>query len=281
MKAFWNHFLITLKLNLRNKQALIFGYCVPIIGVIAFGTYFKIKPLLMREIAQVLTICILGGACFGLPTALISEIERGVWRRYRLTPLKNAWLILSSMLARYLFVLTSGLLQIAIAMIFYGMPAPLDPLQMLVAFTVSAFAFLSMGLVIAMVVNSPLAVQGVGQMIFLPMLIIGGVGVPLYQLPPWAHTVAMFLPGYYSVRAMDSCMYQPRAGDATGLGPVWFHLLAMVIMGAVALFCGAKMFRWEPEQKPRASAIGWVLLALVPWVAIGWIAVAYKMVQIR
>ena len=43
----------------------------------------------------VLDVTALGGACFGLPTTLVSERERGVWRRYRLTP-ASTWTLLTS-----------------------------------------------------------------------------------------------------------------------------------------------------------------------------------------
>ena len=36
---------------------------------------------------------IVGGACFGLPTALVAERERGVWRRYRLLPVPTSSLV--------------------------------------------------------------------------------------------------------------------------------------------------------------------------------------------
>ena len=41
---------------------------------------------LVRHIGELLTVTALGGACFGLPTTMVSERERGVWRRYRLAP---------------------------------------------------------------------------------------------------------------------------------------------------------------------------------------------------
>lgn len=278
MTAFWEHFLVTLKLTLRNKQALIMAYCVPILGVIAFGAYFRSSMPLRNEIAQVLTICIMGGACFGLPTSLVTERESGVWRRYRMTPIWNGWLIISTLLARYLIVMTSGLLQIALAMTFYNMPSPLHPFQMFVAFTISSFAFLGMGLVIAMIVSSPLAVQGVGQMIFLPMLVIGGVGVPLVALPTWTHFVAMYMPGVYSVQAMTACMYAFKKDGPSGLETVYYHLFALLVIGAFSFFCGIKLFRWEPGQKLRASAWLWALLAVVPWFAVGFAAHYWKMV---
>ena len=42
-----------------------------------------------------------------------------------------------------------------------------------------------------------------GQCIFLPMLIIGGVAVQLASLPAWAQHVSAFFPGRYAVEAAD------------------------------------------------------------------------------
>ena len=67
----------------------------------------------LRESLYWLTITILGGACFGMPVAVVSERERGVWRRYKLTPMPTIALCLSVLLARYVLVVSSGLIQIA------------------------------------------------------------------------------------------------------------------------------------------------------------------------
>ena len=56
---------------------------------------------------------------------------------------------------------------------------PAHPLELFVAFTFVTFAFVGMGLVIATLADNVPAVQALGQCIFLPMLIIGGVAVPL------------------------------------------------------------------------------------------------------
>src|SRR5690349_18261188 len=117
MKGFWNHLWISLRLNFRNPQALVFGYFVPIFFLLAFGTLFaRGKAPLSHELGQLLTISVLGGACFGLPIAFVSERERGVWRRYRLTPLPTGWFVASMLIGRFVLVLSSALMQIALAM---------------------------------------------------------------------------------------------------------------------------------------------------------------------
>src|SRR5450432_4324890 len=90
----FRHFLLCLELSLRSKQALVYGYVVPLLFLVAFGSVFRAEtPALLGEMGQLLTITILGGACFGMPTSLVAERERGVWRRYRLLPVGSGSLV--------------------------------------------------------------------------------------------------------------------------------------------------------------------------------------------
>src|SRR4051812_45923675 len=122
MKGFLSHLWLTLKLNFRNPQAVVFGYVVPVFFLLAFVAFFgqgRKDPLSHNnsttEFGQLLTITILGGACFGMPVAFVSERERGVWRRYRLTPAPTITFIFSILIARYLLVLLAGLMPLRVA----------------------------------------------------------------------------------------------------------------------------------------------------------------------
>jgi hypothetical protein len=264
MNGLLHHLLLTLKLNFRSKQAIVYGYVVPIFFLFAFGSVFRSgNPPLVREMGQLLTITVLGGACFGMPTAMVAERERGVWRRYRLLPAAIGGILLSSMVGRFVIVLTAGIMQIFLAHWIYHTTFPTHPVGMLVAFTFVAFSFLGLGLVIAMLANTVPAVQALGQAVFLPMIMIGGVGVPLYRLPPWAQHVAGFFPGRYAVEALDACQH------GAGLAAAHFGLLALTVIGLASCLAGGKLFRWDVGQKLSAPAKGWVALALVAWAAVG------------
>jgi ABC-2 type transport system permease protein len=214
---------------------------------------------------QLVTITILGGACFGMPTSMVSERERGVWRRYRLLPASTAGLIVSAMVARYLIVLLAVLLQFGLAWCLYRTPFPAHPLGELIAFTAVSFAFLGMGLIIAMLAGAVPAVQALGQAIFLPMIMIGGVGVPLRTLPPWAQHLAGYLPGRYAVEALDAS-YLP---GGAGLAGSKFALAALLIIGAAACIAGSRMFRWDAGQRLPPGATPWIAFALAAWAAVG------------
>jgi ABC-type multidrug transport system permease subunit len=266
MRGFLHHFWTSLKLNYRNPQAVVFGYLVPIFFLFAYGSAFGSARLMQERMGQLLTICVLGGACFGMPVTFVSERERGVWRRYRLTPLPTWAYVVSLMLARYVIVLTSGLLLFFVCRWYYRPPDPLHPMQMLAAFTFVTFAFLGIGLVISMVANSSGAVQALGQAVFLPVILIGGVGVPLRMLQgsPWALHASAFLPGRYAVQALDWAYF-----GAEGLWHRPFNVAALALIGVAGFLAGWKLFRWENQQQNRRTVYLWVGLALATWLAVG------------
>jgi hypothetical protein len=275
MSGLLQQLVVSLKLYSRNTMALVYGYVFPTIFLVAFWVLYRYdKVPLARHIGELLTIAVLGGACFGLPTTMVSERERGVWRRYRLTPVPTGYLVVSTVLARYLILISAGLLQIAMAL-GIGMPLPRHPFQLWLAFTFVAFAFLGLGLVIAMLADNVPAVQALGQCLFLPMLIIGGIAVPLASLPDWAQHLSAFFPGRYAVDAIQACV------TGNGLGAAGFNLGALLVIGTAGCLAGAKLFRWDAEQRFAARAgKGWVGVALLAWVAVGLAAEARGRVSI-
>ena len=71
-------------------MAIIYSYLFPTIFLIAFWVLYRHERVpLARHMGELLTVTALGGACFGLPTTMVSERERGVWRRYRLAPVRD------------------------------------------------------------------------------------------------------------------------------------------------------------------------------------------------
>lgn len=267
MNALLTHLGLSLRLHFRNRMALLYGYLFPLIFLVAFWVLYRHEKIpLLRHMGELLTVAVLGGACFGLPTTLVGERERGVWRRYRLTPVPTWAIVTSTVLARYGIVLTAGLLQVGAALLL-GMTWPEHPFDLWVAFSLVSFAFIGLGLVIATLADNVPAVQALGQCIFLPMLIIGGVAVQLASLPLWAQHVSAFFPGRYAVEALQACV------TGRGVGGARFSLLALGLVGFAGCLAGAKLFRWDAQQRFAArSGKLWLLPALAAWVAVGLLA---------
>jgi len=264
MPALLNHLLLTLRLNFRSKMPIIYGYLVPILFLIGFAAVFRSsQPPVIAELGQILTITILGGCCFGMPTAMVAERERGIWRRYRLLPLGTGALVLSNLAARIVLVASAAAIQIILAVLIYKMPLPAHPLQLILAFALVTSAFLGIGLIVTSLAETVPAVQALGQAIFLPMILIGGVGVPLAALPRWAQIAAGFTPGRYSVEVMDAAI------TGNGLPSAFWSSASLAVIAAASCAAGAALFRWDPSQKFRKKQLLFLAAALAAWALVG------------
>jgi ABC-type multidrug transport system permease subunit len=263
VRGLYRHFLLTLELNVRSTQAMVYGYLVPIIFLVAFGAVFRAQtPPLLSQMGQLLTITILGGACFGLPTALVAERERGIWRRYRLLPVPIAALVGNVLAARVLIVASAALVQVCAAHLLFQAPLPAHPLQAVAGVFLVTACFLGFGLIIASAANDVPAVQALGQCIFLPMIMIGGVGIPLVALPTWAQRLSGFMPGRYAVDVL-----QRSYGE--GFSDAGFSVGALVVAGATGAITGAVLFRWDSARSQSRSTWAWMSLAFASWLAVG------------
>jgi ABC-type transport system involved in cytochrome c biogenesis permease component len=258
--------VVTLRMYVRNRMALAYSYVFPVMFLLAFLVLYKDEqPLLIQHMGELLTVTILGGACFGLPTSMVSEREHGVWRRYRLAPVPAGRVIAGTLVARYFMILVAGVLQVAACMLIGGW-TPEHPFQLWVAFTLVTFALLGLGLVIATLADTVPAVQALGQCIFLPMLILGGVAVKLsaFEGVPWVLHLSAFFPGRYAVDVMQQC------AKGGGLGLAWFSAVAVVLTGFGAGMTGAKLFRWDAHQRFLASRNKrWLAATVAVWLLIG------------
>jgi ABC-2 type transport system permease protein len=254
---------LSLKLNFRNRMAILYGYLFPLIFLVAFWAIYRNDPVpLALHVGQFLTVTVLGGACFGLPTTIVGERERGVWRRYVLAPVPRSTFVISILTARYVLLVTAALLQLALGLAF-GMPLPLHLFDLWIGFSLVAFSFMAMGMVIAMLVDNVPAVQALGQCIFLPMLMIGGVAVQLESLPAWAQHIAAFFPGRYAVDVLQAC------ATGTGLSRMGFDFLALALIGLAGTIAAAGMFRWDKGFAPNKA---WIAVALGMWMVVGMLA---------
>jgi len=264
MSGIVHRIALALTLNARNRMAMIYGFAFPLIFLLTFFVLYRHDQVpLVLHVGELLTVTILGGACFGLPTTMVSERERGVWRSYRLTPTPIWTFLATTLAARLVLLITAALLQIAVAMAL-GMPAPAHPLGLLAAFTLVCAAFLAMGLVIAMIADNVPAVQALGQCIFLPMLIIGGVAVRIESLPDWAQHLSAFFPGRYAVQALQANV------TGEGLAGIGFEALALSLIAAAGAIAAINLFRWSPGRRARASKHWpWIAAALATWGVVG------------
>ena len=275
MNGLLHQLAVSLRLHFRNKMALIYSYLFPTIFLLAFWVLYRYEtPPLARHMGELLTVTVLGGACFGLPTTM-SASASGACGAAIGSRRSRPGIVASTVAARYLLLLIAGLLQLALAMAI-GMPLPRHPLDLLIAFTFVSFAFIGLG---------PGHRHDGRQR-------ARGAGARPMHLPADADHRRRRRAAREPARlgaARLGVLPRPlrRRGDqacvmGTGLGATPFSLLALLLIGAAGCVAGARMFRWDAQQRFAAIAgKGWVAVALAAWAAVGVAAEARHRTLVR
>jgi imidazolonepropionase-like amidohydrolase/ABC-type multidrug transport system permease subunit len=266
MKAFKALIAIDLKLALRQRSVIFFNYLFPLIFFFIFGQAMHAErgAAMTIVISMVLIIGILGNGLFGAGIRAVQEREANILRRYKVTPITPAPLLIASVVTGWILYMPNVILIFTLSHYLYGMPWPQSMGSILIFISIAVAGFRSIGLILASVVNSMQESQLLVQLIYLPMLFLSGATFPLSLFPPWLLVVTQFVPATYMVIGIQGMLLR-HEGIAANIQPT----LALILTAFVGLFISYKLFRWEKEEKIRASAKLWLAAVLTPFLLLG------------
>ncbi len=266
MKAYKALITLNLRLALREKSVIFFNYLFPLIFFFIFGQAMHAErgAAMTIVISMVLIIGILGNGLFGAGIRSVQEREANILRRYKVTPITPAPLLIASAVTGWILYMPNVLLIFALAHFMYGMPWPQSMGSILIFITVAIIGFRAIGLILASVVNSMQESQLLVQLVYLPMLFLSGATFPLSMFPPWLLVVTQFVPATYMVVGIQGMLLRDE-----GIGANIQPTLALALTAFVGLFISYKLFRWEKEEKMRASAKLWLAAVLTPFLLLG------------
>ena len=266
MKTYLALIRIDLKLALRQRTVIFFNYLFPLVFFFVFAQAFKADQggAITQVVTMVAVIGILGNGLFGAGMRAVQERETNILRRYKVTPISPAPLLVASMVTGLLTYLPYLLLMLALAHFRYGMAFPANIFSVLLFASFGLVALRALGLTVASVVNSVQESAILTQILYMSMLFLSGASFPISMFPKWLLTVTQFIPATYLVSGLESIMLQTQSiaenGKAVG---------ALVLTTIVATFVAVKLFRWEKEEKIRTSAKLWLLAVLAPFLGMG------------
>ncbi len=265
MNAYIAQIRMNLRLTLRDRSVLFFSYLFPLIFFFMFGQIAHAEQGGATQIVNmVLTIGVLGSGFFGAAMRAIGERERNILRRFKVAPISAGPILVSSLVTGLVTYLPLVVLVLGLAHGFWNMPAPQNPVSLYVFLGLGVIAFRAMGGIIASVANSMQEGQVLVQLFYTPMLLLGGATIPLAIMPEWLQIASQFLPStHFSTGIQGILLRNETIMDnlpATA---------ALLITAVVATFLGAKLFRWDKDEKLRPSAKLWVLGVMAPFFAIG------------
>ncbi|HEY7404559.1 MAG TPA: ABC transporter permease [Candidatus Angelobacter sp.] len=265
MKEYLAIIAMDMKLALRLRAVIFFNYLFPLIFFFTFAAFMgRNSEQIAYVVRMSVTLGVLGSGFFGAGIRAIQDRELNILRRYKVTPITPAPILVGSMVTGWLIFLPYIVLLLFLAHVFYHMPLPEHMLGLLVFISLALIAFRALGLVIASVANNMQEGQILVQLFYFPLLLLGGATIPADNFRGVMRTIHNFVPSTYLVDGMLNMMNKGQ-----GLFVNWKHVLVLIATTFIGGFISMKLFRWEKEEKISGSAKWWVVLALLPFIVMG------------
>jgi ABC-2 type transport system permease protein len=172
-----------------------------------------------------------------LPIALAVYRERGILRRFRVTPLGPGWVLGSQGLVNLAATLVGTLILILAGVIIYHLHLPENPLAVLAGFLLVCLSTFATGMIIASLVKTASAARAVGMVVYYPMMFLSGGTLPRELMPETLKRISGFFPLTYGVDLFKSLWF----------GNGWNSTNVAVMLGTIlvgGVLC-VLLFRWE------------------------------------
>ena len=247
MKSFRTLLKNELKLNIRNMNMVIFAVIMPLIVLIILGFIYGTKPaadgtaytFMEQSFGALCCISICAGGLMGLPLVVSEYRERKILKRFQVTPISPAKLLLVEFLIYVIYCIVSMLTLFLAAMLFWKIKIHGSFLLFLGSWLLTMVSTLSIGLLVGGIAKNMKSASVIACILYFPMLIFSGATFPFEVMPIIMQKIIGILPLTQGMQLMKAAF----------LGiPLENALLPVIIMSAVTLICfgiSIKCFKWE------------------------------------
>ncbi|TAM91720.1 MAG: ABC transporter permease [Jatrophihabitans sp.] len=233
------------RLLARNPGVVIWSTILPVAAAIvlacipsirepskAFGglSFFHVyQPILVLFALTLLAVQ-------SLPDVLTRYREMGVLKRLRTTPASPA-LLLFAQLALTLIVSVGCTLLMTVVPALVGASWPGNVGGFALAYLLSAWALLGMGLLIGSLFRNAKVAAGFGTLLFFVLEFFAGLWVQRPNMPGWMRHISDFTPSGAGAQSLTDA--------AVGSWPTALHLAVLAGWGAAMSLAAVRLFSWE------------------------------------
>jgi ABC-2 type transport system permease protein len=196
------------------------------------GSYLDfVMPGILAQ--SVMTISIFQGV------SLIWERDQGTLQKYLVSPMPRSALVLGKGMGSGI----RGVIQsvtITLLALVMGVQLQWNPLAWLGVFAfifLGAIFFSTLSLLIAALVRNRERVQGLGQLIMMPLFFASNALYPVSIMPDYVEALAVFNPLSYMVDGLRELMV-----GVPGHFGVWQSLLVLVVVNATIVWIASRVF---------------------------------------
>lgn len=247
MRAFKTMMKTELKLSLRGMDMFIFAICAPLVVLVLLGILYGDKPafegagytFLEQSFGALTTISICAGGVMGLPLVVSEYRSRHILKRYQVTPVSPAVILLVQVAIYTLYAAASFVSLYLTAALFFGYRFGGSWTGFLGGYLLVLVSMFSIGMMVGGIAPDARTAGVIASLLYFPMLIFSGATLPYEVMPGPLRQAAGLLPLTQGIKLLK----------AASLGlPADSVRLPILLMAAIAGGCtlvSLRFFKWE------------------------------------
>jgi len=241
----WRQLLRTeAMLFLREPTAVFWGVVFPLILTVAMGLAGDhhdkqlgglslvdvYVPVAMAMIVTILSVQM-------LPVILTSYREKGILRRLSTTPVRPRALLGADVVVNVCVVISAVLVIAVVGKLAFQVSLPTQGFGFALTLALTAAAMIALGMLVASVSTTTRISQGIGTLLFFPMMFFAGLWIPRQQMSSGLRHASDFTPLGAATAAIQDTMHGHWPGIA--------HLAVLAAYALVLSLAASRLFRWE------------------------------------
>lgn len=236
-----------MKLFSRNFMNMFFLLAFPTLMILLFGGIYGNEPnevfggfgTVDVSVPAYSGLIMSVTGLMSLPLTLCEYREKKILKRYRATPLRVIYVIVSQVCVNCLMTIIGMLFLIIVAKVFFNLTFIGNVFEVIIIFILSMLSIFSIGFLIASVAPNMKSANAIANLVYFPMLFLTGATIPLEIMPEFMQKISNILPVTHAVNAMKDVWL------GKGLANAWINILVLIIVLIICLIISLKTFRWE------------------------------------
>lgn len=247
MKAFKTMLKTELTLSLRGMDMIIFSIGFPMVVALTLGVIYGSKEafegsgysFFEQSFGAVASIGICAAGIMGLPLVLSDYRHKKILKRFKVTPVSPALLLLAQVVVNVLYSLVSLFAVYLVSALFFGFSIRGSVPGFLGAYFLVLLSIYSIGMMVASI-SPNIKTSGIlCSVLYFPMLIFSGATLPYEVMPKLMQRIADFLPLTQGIKLLKGAFLGLQLNNI---------LLPIFVMSAVSIACigvSIRFFKWE------------------------------------
>lgn len=247
MKTYNTMLKTELKLSLRGMDMLIFAIFMPIVVLVILGIIYGSKPafngadytFFEQSFGAVAAIAVCAGGVMGLPLVVSDYRSKHILKRFKVTPIKPAIILMVQVTIYTLYALMSLITLFIVATLFFNFHMKGGFLPFMLGWLFVTVSMFSIGMMVGGIAKNYKIAGVIASALYFPMLIFSGATLPYEVMPAALQKVANILPLTQGIKILKSAVI--------GL-PIDHVILPIIVLAAITVVCSGtaiKFFKWE------------------------------------